>query len=98
MTAKTFDFGEKYVITHTDDVCWTVATKRAGAALGKKGKGGRYNPISYHGTLAHALRALLCLLADDDPQAATVGDYIGRIESVWADVRRVVRAGLKGGA
>lgn len=86
----TLDLGG-YVITHADDVCWTVSKKCCTASRAKKSGETYLRPVSYHGGLVHALQSAIQLLADD-AGAETLAEHVERVENVWADVKRTVLA------
>lgn len=96
MSARTFDFGEYRVVQ--DGEFWTLQKARTRLVRATGESRTTHESFSYFATLDQALAALLRQLADNDPQAATVGGYIERIKALWAEMERVVQDGLKGGA
>ena len=76
-----------FVITHTDDVCWTVCEKHV-AGDNTKNPGKEYlRAVSHHGTLEDALQSVVRLAADKEDAIDTLGAYTRRIERVWADIK-----------
>ena len=82
----------RFVITHTDDVCWTVNETRVYGPETKNPGETYLRAVSHHGTLEDAVQNVIRLLGDDHEEVDSLRGYVRCLARIWEEVKAELSA------